>query len=177
MKRSFSIVHVERRIIEVRGVKVILDVDLAELYNVQTKRLNEQVKRNRDRFPEKYMFQLTVLEKQEVVAKCDHLQRLKFSPVLPYAFTEHGTVMMATVLKSKVAVQASLLVVEAFVRFRHLLATQHDVIRRLELIEQRMQLHDADIRLVLQDIRKLRQEAVHDIQLDRHRRIKGFAPD
>jgi hypothetical protein len=73
----------------------MLDADLAGLYGVSTKRLNEQVKRNRDRFPPDFMFRLTAQEKKEVVANCDHLSRLKFSPVLPYAFTEHGAIMLA----------------------------------------------------------------------------------
>ena len=80
----------------------MLDADLAELYGVSTKRLNEQVKRNRDRFPEDFMFQLSAEEKGEVVAKCDHLVKLKFSPVLPNAFTEHGAAMLAAVLNSPV---------------------------------------------------------------------------
>ena len=81
---------VERTILFVRGQKVILDADLAKLYGVTTNRLNQQVNRNRSRFPDDFMFQLTAEEKSEVVANCDHLSKLKFSPVLPYAFTEHG---------------------------------------------------------------------------------------
>jgi hypothetical protein len=82
------------KILVLRGMKVMIDSDLAELYGVTTKRLNEQVKRNIKRFPEDFMFQLTVAEKQEVVANCDHLARLKFSPNMPYAFTEHEAVML-----------------------------------------------------------------------------------
>ena len=76
----------------IRGQRVILDADLAKLYDVPTKRLNQQVKRNSDRFPEDFLFQLTIEEKTEVVANCDHLSRLKFSPALPHAFTEHGAI-------------------------------------------------------------------------------------
>ena len=92
----------------------MLDADLARLYGVSTKRLNEQVKRNKERFPERFMFRLTANEKAEVVANCDHLQKLKFSPVLPYAFTEHGAIMAATVLNTSRAIQVSIYVVEAF---------------------------------------------------------------
>jgi hypothetical protein len=81
---------IEQRIFIIRGHKVMLDRDLAELYGVPTKRLNEQVKRNINRFPQDFMFMLTMEEKQEVVANCDHLKSLKFSPQLPYAFTEQG---------------------------------------------------------------------------------------
>jgi hypothetical protein len=89
------------KILFVRGLKVMIDGDLAELYGVTTKRLNEQVKSNIKRFPEDFMFQLTEIEKQQVVANCDHLKNLKFSPYLPFVFTEHGAVMLASVLNSE----------------------------------------------------------------------------
>jgi hypothetical protein len=91
------------RIIVLREKKVMIDRDLADLYGVTTKRLNEQVKRNKKRFPEDFMFQLTGEEKTEVVAKCDHLAVLKYSPNLPFAFTEHGAVMLASILNSEIA--------------------------------------------------------------------------
>jgi hypothetical protein len=87
--------RIESRIQVIRGLRVMLDVDLAALYGVQTKRLNEQVKRNRDRLPSDFLFQLTADEKTEVVANCDHLQNLKFSRTLPFAFTEHGAIQAA----------------------------------------------------------------------------------
>ena len=92
--------RIERLILVIRGQRIMLDADLARLYGVSTKRLNEQVKRNRKRFPARFMFQLTAEEKAEVVANCDHLGKLKFSPVLPHAFTEHGVIMAATVLNT-----------------------------------------------------------------------------
>ena len=98
-------------------------MDLAELYGVSTKRLNEQVKRNRDRFPGDFMFRLTAKEKAEVVANCDHLTKLKFSPNEPFAFTEHGAIMAANILNSKRAIDMGLLVVRAFVKLRQLLST------------------------------------------------------
>jgi hypothetical protein len=101
----------------------MLDTDLAKLYGVPTKRLNEQVKRNRNRFPEDFVFQLSAAEKTEVVAKCDHLEGLKFSPTHPYAFTEHGAIMLAAVLNTPRAIAVSVFVVRAFVRFREILAT------------------------------------------------------
>ena len=99
--------RIESRIQVIRGLRVMLDVDLAALYGVQTKRLNEQVKRNRDRFPSDFLFQLTADEKTEVVANCDHLQNLKFSKALPFAFTEHGAIQAANVLASSQAVEMS----------------------------------------------------------------------
>ena len=95
MKALIPVEVIEQRILLIRGQRVMLDADLAGLYGTTTKRLNEQVKRNRGRFPEDFMFQLTKKEKAEVVAICDHLAKLKFSPVLPNAFTEHGAVMVA----------------------------------------------------------------------------------
>ena len=99
--------RIESCIQVIRGLRVMLDVDLAALYGVQTKRLNEQVKRNRDRFPSDFLFQLTADEKTEVVANCDHLQNLKFSKALPFAFTEHGAIQAANVLASSQAVEMS----------------------------------------------------------------------
>ena len=87
--------RIERTILLLRGQKVILDADLGKLYGVSTKRLNEQIRRNQARFPKDFMFQLTREEKSEVVAICDHLSSLKFSPALPLAFTEHGAIMAA----------------------------------------------------------------------------------
>jgi hypothetical protein len=84
--------NISRRILTVRGHSVILDSDLAALYLVSTSALNQAVKRNAGRFPEDFVFRLTAKEKEEVVTKCDHLSRLKFSPVLPFAYTEHGTI-------------------------------------------------------------------------------------
>ncbi len=144
--------RVERRILFIRGEKVILDSDLAELYGVTTKRLNEQVRRNRDRFPPDFMFQLTAEEKAEVVANCDHLARLKFSPALPLAFTEHGAIMAANVLSSSKAVAASVMVVRAFVRLRQMLASHADLARKLEALEKR---YDAQFKQVFAAIRAL----------------------
>ena len=98
---------VDPRILRVRGIQVLVDADLAEIYGVSTKALNQAVKRNAERFPEDFRFQLTAAEREEVVTNCDHLTRLKFSPVLPWAFTEHGSIMAASVLNSQRAVEMS----------------------------------------------------------------------
>jgi len=136
----------------IRGEKVILDADLAVLYGVTTKRLNEQVKRNRARFPPDFMFQLTNEEKLEVVASCDHLARLRFSPVRPYAFTEHGAIMAANILNSARAVQASIMVVRAFVRLRQMLASNAELARKLDALEQK---YDTQFKVVFDAIREL----------------------
>ena len=121
----------------VRQLRVMIDADLASLYGVKTKRLNEQVKRNRPRFPGDFMFQLSTLEKAEVVANCDHLHRLKFSKVLPHAFTEHGAIQAANVLASPLAVDMGIFVVRAFVRMRELAAIHADLAKRLDDLERK----------------------------------------
>ena len=144
--------RVERSILLIRGQKVILDSDLAVLFGVTTRRLNEQVRRNRDRFPSDFMFQLTPEEKAEVVANCDHLARLKFSPVLPLVFTEHGVIMAANVLSSARAMNASVMVVRTFVRLREMLASHVELARKLEELETR---YDAQFTEVFDAIRDL----------------------
>jgi hypothetical protein len=149
-----AVERIERSILLIRGEKVMLDADMAALYGVTTKRLNEQVKRNRNRFPEDFMFQLTEKEKAEVVANCDHLKRLKFSPNLPYVFTEHGAIMLATVLNSPIAVHASIQVVRAFVRLRKMIASNKDLARKIEELEKK---YDAQFKVVFEAIRELMQ--------------------
>src|SRR6266550_5686530 len=131
-KTLIPVERVQKTILLIRSEKVILDADLATLYGISTKRLNEQVKRNPGRFPDDFMFQLTSEEKAEAVANCDHLRRLKFSPNLPYAFTEHGAIMAANVLNSERAVEASVEIVRAFVRLRQILASNVELSRRLD---------------------------------------------
>jgi hypothetical protein len=155
MESAQFIIPVERiqqSILFIRGEKVMLDADLAVLYGVTTKRLNEQVKRNRDRFPEDFMFKLTEKEKAEVVANCDHLKRLKFSSTMPYAFTEHGAIMLAAILNSPVAVQASIQIVRAFVRLRQMLASNKELARKLDALEKK---YDAQFKVVFDAIRQL----------------------
>lgn len=150
-----NIVPIERiaqAILLIRGEKVMLDIDLAAIYGVTTKRLNEQVKRNASRFPADFMFQLTELEKAEVVANCDHLARLKFSPHLPYAFTEHGALMLANVLNSESAANTSVMVVRAFVQLRQMLASNTELARKLESLEKK---YDAQFKVVFDAIRQL----------------------
>jgi hypothetical protein len=152
MKDMIPAEVIENKILLIRGEKIMLDADLAALYGVTTKRLNEQVKRNVDRFPEDFMFQLTEKEKAEVVANCDHLKRLRFSPTLPYAFTEHGAIMLASVLNSPAAVQASIQVVRAFVKLRQMLASNAELARKLNTLEKK---YDSQFKIVFDAIRQL----------------------
>lgn len=145
----------ESLILTIRNQKVLLDADLAAIYDVPTKRLNEQVKRNAARFPEDFIFQLTAEEKQEVVANCDHLARLKFSKSLPYAFTEHGAIMAATVLNSPEAVKMSVFVVRAFVQMREHLAANAAILKRLAEIDKTLLEHDQALGVIWQQIQPL----------------------
>lgn len=137
----------------------MIDADLAALYGVPTKRLNEQVKRNPGRFPADFVFQLDRTERDEVVANCDHLQRLKFSPTMPFAFTEHGALMAASVLNTPHAVEVSLYVVRAFVELREAIGTHKELAKRLEELEMRLERklsgHDQAIAGILEAIRQL----------------------
>lgn len=108
----------EHKIILIRKHKVMIDRDIAALFGVPTKALNQAVRRNQDRFPSDFMFRLTKQEKDEVVTNCDHLKALKFSPVLPHAFTEHGVLMAANVLNSPKAIAASIWIVRVFIQMR-----------------------------------------------------------
>ncbi|WP_028573695.1 ORF6N domain-containing protein [Desulfonatronovibrio hydrogenovorans] len=110
--------HVESKVLEIRGVKVILDSDLAELYGVETKRINEAVKNNPDRFPLDYITELSHKEKSELVENFDRFKRLKHSSVPPKAFTEKGLYMLATILKSPKAVQTTFAIIETFAKIR-----------------------------------------------------------
>ena len=149
---------IERRIVVLRGHRVMLDRDLAELYGIELKRLNEQVKRNRDRFPEDFMFQLTLEEGRVVILSRSQIATLKRGANLkykPYGFSEHGAVMLANVLRSPVAVRASIQVVRAFVNLRRMLATNEALLRKVDAVERRVGQHDAELQEVFRTLRKL----------------------
>ncbi len=134
------ILRIEHRILMIRGQKVMIDADLAELYGVPTRALNQAVKRNAARFPGDFVFQLTADEKAEVVTNCDHLTRLKFSKALPFAFTEHGAIQASNVLASPQAVEMGVFVVRAFVRLREVLTSTQELAAKLDALEQKTEL-------------------------------------
>ena len=162
----FSRIHI------LRAHRVILDADLAGIYGVPTKRLNEQVKRNAKKFPADFMFRLTAAEKEKLVANCDHLQNLRFTKALPHAFTEHGALMAATLLNSPKAVAMSVYVIRAFVRLREELATNQVLEKRLAVIEKSLLTHDTALRDIISKIRPLLLPPPVPVK----RRI-GFHPD
>jgi hypothetical protein len=132
MSKELSLLKdIKDKIHTIRDKQVMLDSNLAKLYGVKVKRLNEQVKRNIDRFPKDFMFQLSEIEKQELVAKCDYLYNLKFSYNLPYVFTEQGVSMLSSVLKSKKAVEVNIKIMRAFVSMRQFLHNNAGIFQRI----------------------------------------------
>jgi hypothetical protein len=154
-KSSALAIPVESRIFVLRQQKVILDRDLAELYGVPVKRLNEQVKRNSERFPDDFMFQLTKLEEADLQSQASTKPGRGGRRYAPYAFTEHGAIMAATVLNSERAVEMSVFVVRAFVRLREMLSTNQQLAGKIDELEQRLDTHDASIQELIEAIREL----------------------
>lgn len=152
MSKFLPIESIAHAIFLIRNAKVMLDVDLANLYGVPTKRLNEQVKRNIERFPDDFMFELTKAEKDELVANCDQFENLKHSSALPRAFTEHGAIMLANVLKNPKAVQTSIQVVRAFVQLREMIASHKHLALKLAQLEKK---YDSQFKSVFDAIRQL----------------------
>ena len=164
---------IEQEILLIRGHRVILDRDLAKLYDVDTRRLNEQVKRNLQRFPEDFMFQLTkeeseFLRSQFATLKAGRGQHRKY---LPYVFTEHGAIMAASVLNSKRAVEMSIRVVRTFIKLRQLLTTHKELAYKLSELERKIEKHDTEIQAIFEAIRQLMAPAPQ-----RPKRHIGFHP-
>ena len=164
---------IARTILILRGHRVLLDEDLAALYGVTTKRLNEQVRRNASRFPADFMFQLTAEEQDSLRSQFATLKsgRGQHRKYLPYAFTEHGAIMAASILNSPRAVEVSVYVVRAFVRLRELLASNRELARRFAQLEARLDKHDEAIAAILSAIRELMNPPA-----SKHRGI-GFTAD
>jgi phage regulator Rha-like protein len=143
------------KIYYVRSQKVMLDRDLAELYGVESIRLREQVKRNINRFPANFMFKLTSTEVDSMVSQNAIPSKQHLGGSLPYVFTEHGVLMLASVLKSDKAMQVSIRVIEIFVKMREMLAAHTDILVQLEKTEQKLNQHDKDIQLIFDYMKQL----------------------
>ena len=156
-KKAIALVRqTESKIQIIRGQKVILDADLAELYGVPVRQLNQQIKRNAGRFPADFLFRLSATEyenlrSQFVISSSTYGGRR----YLPYAFTEHGAIMAATVLNSERAVEMSIFVVRAFVRMREALSSNQKIVAKLSELEHRLETHDSDIQQLIEAIREL----------------------
>jgi phage regulator Rha-like protein len=158
-KSTKSILLAEEAIISkiyfIRGQKVMIDRDLAELYGVETKRLNEQVNRNIERFPSHFMFRLTQKEKESLRSQNATLKRGTYSKYLPYAFTEHGVLMLSNVLTSSRAIKMSIKIIDVFVKLREMLLTHKEILLKLEQLEKQVLQNNGDIQMIFTALKKL----------------------
>jgi hypothetical protein len=157
----------------VRGKKVMLDKDLAELYEAKALRLREQVKRNIERFPENFMFRLTGEETEFMVSQNAIPSKQHLGGHLPYVFTEHGVLMLANVLKSERAIKMSIRIIEVFVKAREMLLAHKDILLKIEKIEQKLAGHDDKILLIFEYLRQLEQAKQQQEEQTGRKRI-GF---
>jgi phage regulator Rha-like protein len=155
MKELIPYEIIKQRIFLIRGRKAMIDRDLAELYGVETKYLKLQVRRNIQRFPEEFMFQLTIEETKELVTICHRFKTMKHSVSLPYAFTEHGVAMLASVLNSERAIKISIAIIKAFVKLREILSTHRELAYKLKELERKIEKHDAAIEEIFEAMRRL----------------------
>jgi len=146
---------IEGKILLIRGKKVLLDRDLAVLYGVKTIRLREQVKRNSERFPEDFMFQLTKDEANILVSQNAIPSKRSLGGYLPYVFTEHGTLMAANVIKSSIAIQASIAIVRTFTKLREMMMSHKDLQKKIEDMEKRHDKHDQHFQLIFKTIKEM----------------------
>jgi len=146
--------HIENKILFLRGHKVMLDRDLADLYGVETKYLTRQVRRNQDRFPSDFLLTLTQQEFADL--KC-HFGTSSWGGTrkLPFAFTEHGILMLSSILNSERAIQVNIQIMRAFVKLRELIISHKDLAQKLDLLERRYNQHDKDILVIFETLRRL----------------------
>lgn len=160
----------QNKIFTIRNTRVMVDRDLADLYGIETKKLNQAVKRNLKRFPSDFMFQLSDNEQKELVTKCDHLQVLKYSSSNAYVFTEHGVTMLASILNSEKAIEINVQVVRAFIQLRQLVLENNDLTRRVKELERYFIEHSKDYK---EDMKEIHQAI--DLLMDRTKPAKvGF---
>ena len=158
-----ELTQLQSKIHFIRGEKVIFDFDLATLYEVETKVLNQAVKRNIDRFPKDFMFQLTALEWRELITNCDNLpQSIKFSPRPPMAFTEQGVAMLSSILKSKKAVETNISIMRAFVEIRKVLTQQHYLSQQFQDLKQELEIRLGEQDTQISDIYKALEELMDE---------------
>jgi len=156
MKKSLIIAeNIESKIFLIRNQKVMLDFNLAELYEIETRVLKQAVRRNIERFPSDFMFQLSKKEWSELITNCDKLNRYKFSPSLPFVFTEQGVAMLSTVLKSKKAILVNIEIMRAFVKIREIISTHKELANRLKELELKVDVHDENIAQIFEVIKQL----------------------
>jgi hypothetical protein len=173
MPNTISTDIIASKILEIRGKKVMLDRELAKLYGVSTKVLNQAVKRNINRFPDDFMFKLTGVEKEKVVTICDYLENRNLRSqivtsswggirYLPYVFTEQGVAMLSSVLNSERAIRVNILIMRAFVKLREILLTHKDLAIKVEALERKYADHDEKIKMIFEAIKQLLQPPVKE---------------
>jgi hypothetical protein len=155
MKALLPMEVIEGKIFLIRGQKVMMDRDLAGLYGVATKVLNQAVKRNIKRFPDDFMFKLTQSEKNELVTNCDRFKPLKHSTSAPFAFTEQGVAMLSSVLNSERAIEVNIAIMRVFVKLREMIATNKGLAHKFDQLERKIEKHDEEIKLIFDAIRQL----------------------
>ena len=155
MSSLIPVEYIEKRIFIIRDEKVMIDRHLADMYGVETRILNQAVKRNIKRFPHEFMFQLTKEEREKVITICDDLGSLKFARTMPFAFTEHGLAMLSSVLNSDRAIQVNIQIIKTFVRLRQMLAGHKDLQKKIEEMEAK---YDKQFRVVFEAIKQLLSE-------------------
>ena len=177
MRSLVPLEHIERRIHLIRGQKVMLDRDLAELYGVKPIALRQQVKRNQSRFPLDFMFQLSAKEAEGLVSQSVIPSRRSLGGFLPYVFTQEGVAMLSSALRSPRAVQVNIAIMRAFVRLREILATHKDLAKRLQVIEKHLVGHQAELGKHAEEI-KVVFDALRELMNppEKPRRRIGFQP-
>jgi phage regulator Rha-like protein len=167
--------EIQRRIYYIRNKIVMLDSDLAELYETETKRLNERVSRNIERFPADFMFQLTQSEYDSLRSQFATLKtaRGRHRKYLPHAFTEQGIAMLSGVLTTSVAIQVNIQIMRSFIKMREMLTTQAAMMKKIQQNEQKLASHDANFKLVFDAIRQIQEREINKSQTLKKRRI-GF---
>ena len=163
------------KIFSVRGKQVMLSSDLAELYQVETKALNQQVRRNISKFPARYMFQLTKEEYSRLRSQNVTLKRGQHLKYLPYAFTEHGILMLSSVLKSERANRVNIFIIDTFIRLREILSINKDVLIQLEKLQTKIEDHDSRLSAVFEYLRQLEQTKQDEDDFRNRKRI-GYKP-
>jgi len=161
------------KIYTIRGRQVMLAQDLAELYEVETKVLNQQVKRNIGKFPERYMFQLTKDEYDRLRSQIVTLKRGQHAKYLPYAFTEHGILMLSSVLNSERADKVNMLIIDTFVKLRELMFMHKDVAHQLEQVQNKLAEHDGQIMVIFEYLKQLEKTKQEGLELKTRKKI-GF---
>ena len=155
MSKLISSEIIAQKIFVIRGHKVMIDRDLAELYEVKAIVLRQQVKRNIKRFPEDFMFQLTKKETNELITNCDRLNPLKHSATTPYVFTEQGVAMLSSILNSDRAIEVNIQIMRTFARLKEFLLSHKEFATRLEFLEKKFGEHDGKIKIIFEAIKRL----------------------